>query len=277
MSVIETINQAIRCLLYPLVRVMLRHGISFSEFAETARIVYVKVAMREFQIAGRKQTVSRVAVLTGLTRKEVLRLQRLSEVDEDVQVRPPHRVERVISGWVRDSDFLDVDGAPAILNATGDGITFEALVHRYSGDMTRRAVLDELTRTGIVESLDDGRVKLLKRAYIPDGSEVEKLPILGSDVRDLVLAIDHNLSAPPNKAWLQRTVAYDNLPEAYVQQLRQLVIQDGQQFLEKWDKELSQHDCDVKPSKGGGTRTRAAIGIYYLDESHSKYLEEQEK
>lgn len=276
MNATEIIGRVTQRLLYPLVRVMLRHGIPFNEFAELARMVYVKVGMREFQISGRKQTVSRVAVLTGLSRKEVLRIQRLSESAEVVLTKAPHRVERVISGWVRDPDFIDEDKAPAILPMLGDGATFEELVRRYSGDMTRRAVLDELLRTDIVECLDDDRVKLLKRAYIPGGGELEKLPILGSDVRDLVVTIDHNLSTSPEGAWLQRTLAYDNLPEEYVQQLRKLVTEDGQKFLERWDSEMAQHDQDVTPSDKASSRTRAVIGIYYLDEPYSDYKEEQE-
>lgn len=276
MNTTEIIGRVTRRLLYPLVRVMLRHGVPFNEFAESARMVYVKVAMREFQISGRKQTVSRVAVLTGLSRKEVLRIQRLSEAAETVLTKAPHRVERVISGWVRDPDFSGEDDAPAILPMLGEGSTFEELVRRYSGDMTRRAVLDELLRTDIVECLDEDRVKLLKRAYIPGGGEIEKLPILGSDVRDLTVTIDHNLSTPPEGAWLQRTVAYDNLPEEYVKQLRERVIEDGQLFLERWDSDMGKHDQDLTRKDKREGRLRAAIGIYYLDESYSKYTEEQE-
>lgn len=276
MSASEIISRVTRRLLYPLVRVMVRHGVAFNEFAESARMVYVKVAMREFQIEGRKQTVSRVAVLTGLSRKEVLRIQRISESVESVLTKTPHRIERVISGWVRDEDFLDEAGNPAVLEMLGEGSTFEELVRRYSGDMTRRAVLDELLRTGIVACSGNEQVKLLKRAYIPSGGELEKLPILGSDVRDLAVTIDHNLSSSSDEAWLQRTVAYDNLPEECVDELRKVVVKDGQKFLESWDKRLARHDQDVNPSDKRGARARVAIGIYYLDEPYSKYIEEQE-
>jgi hypothetical protein len=232
--------------------------------------------MREFRIAGRKQTVSRVAVLTGLSRKDVLRLQRLDETADADRQRSPHRVERVVSGWVRDEEFLDATGQPALLPVAGEGASFETLVHRYSGDMTPRAVLDELIRTEVVNHAADDRVELLKRAYIPGGDEVEKLPLLGSDVRDLATTIDHNLSASPGEAWLQRTVSYDNLPEEYVRQLRLLITRNGEQLMERWDSELARHDRDVTPAAGGDGRMRVAIGIYYLEEHHSTYSEEQD-
>lgn len=244
----------------------------YAAFAELARAVYVDVALREFEIPGRKQTISRVAVLTGLTRKEVLRLMRMTETAE--AAARPHRVERVVSGWVRDPTFIAV-GEPAVLPLDGAGASFEELVRRYSGDMTPRAVLDELVRVGVAEQVDGGRVRLLRRAYIPGGGEVEKLPILGTDVRDLITTIDHNLIVPPAEAWLQRSVAYDNLPEEYVRRLRAAVSRGGQDFLERWDRELASHDRDVNPSIEMSGRMRAVIGVYYLEETYLNYSEEQ--
>jgi hypothetical protein len=128
----------------------------------------------------------------------------------------------------------------------------------------------------VVEQTEEGRVKLLRRAYIPGGEEAQKLPILGHDVRDLVSVIDHNLTTPSAEAWLQRTVAYDNLPQEFVQRLRSSVTEEGQAFLERWDKELAAHDRDVNPSVEGGGRMRAVIGVYYLEEPYLNYSEEQE-
>lgn len=274
MNTANILNRVVRRLLYPLVRVLLRHGMPYAAFAELARAVYVDVALREFEIPGRKQTVSRVAVLTGLTRKEVLRLMRMTDASEAAPTARPHRIERVVSGWVRDHAFTAA-GEPAVLPLDGAGATFEELVRRYSGDMTPRAVLDELVRVGVAEQLDDGRVRLLRRAYIPGGDEVEKLPILGADVRDLITTIDHNLFVPPAEAWLQRSVAYDNLPEEYVRRLRAAVTRDGQDFLERWDRELASHDRDVNSSVEGSGRMRAVIGVYYLEETYLNYNEEQ--
>lgn len=48
--------------------------ISHRTFSDLAKRVYVQVAADEFRIHGRKQTVSRIAILTGRTRKDVQRL-----------------------------------------------------------------------------------------------------------------------------------------------------------------------------------------------------------
>ena len=61
-------------LLRPLVKILLRNNVPHQTLAEWAKQAYVDVADSEFGIAGKKQTVSRIAILTGLTRKEVQRL-----------------------------------------------------------------------------------------------------------------------------------------------------------------------------------------------------------
>ena len=61
-----------------LVRTLLRNGMSYGEFDQVARKCFVDVAYRDLAPAGKKQTVSNVAILTGLNRKEV---KKLSELD----------------------------------------------------------------------------------------------------------------------------------------------------------------------------------------------------
>ena len=78
----NAISAAIKRLLYPLVRVLLRQGMPYGAFSDLAKRVYVDVAMQEFGIPGRKQSISRVSIMTGLTRKEVRRIQGLETTDD---------------------------------------------------------------------------------------------------------------------------------------------------------------------------------------------------
>jgi hypothetical protein len=161
---------------------------------------------------------------------------------------------------------LDDDGKTADLLFEGDGATFSDLVKRFSGDVPARAVLDELMRVGVVERLSDGRIRLLNRAYIPHTAEVEKLGILGTDVRDLICTIDHNLKSDPSSSLFQRKVSYDNLPEEVLPELRTLTVKRGKFLLEEVDQWLSKFDRDVNPAVSGKEKKRAGIGIYYFEE-----------
>jgi len=255
-------------LLRPLVRVLLRNGMSFNAFSDLARRVYVDVGMNEFGIPGKKQTISRVSILSGLSRKEVQRLleEKHGAPKTEAQERY-NRAARVIAGWVRDKDFTDTAGQPLALSPEGDSASFGLLVKRYSGDVPARAILDELLRVGAVERLEDDRIRLLSRAYIPRTSDLDKLEILGTDVSDLIYTIDHNLQHGSAEPFFQRKVMYDNLTAEAVKHFRNLSAEQAQELLEKMDEWLSKHDRDVNTSVQGTGRLRAGIGIYYFEEN----------
>ena len=264
----QTLVSVIIRLLRPLVRVLLRNGMSFNAFSDLARRVYVDVGMDEFGIPGKKQTISRVSILSGLSRKEVQRLleEKHGAPKTDAQERY-NRAARVIAGWVRDKDFTDTSGQPLALRPEGDSASFSLLVKRYSGDVPARAILDELLRVGAVERLEDDGIRLLARAYIPRTSDLDKLEILGTDVSDLIYTIDHNLQHGTADPFFQRKVMYDNLTAEAVKNFRDLSAKQAQELLEKMDAWLSKHDRDVNSSVQGTGRLRAGIGIYYFEEN----------
>lgn len=255
--------------LRPLIRVILRNGMSFNAFSNIAKQVYVSVAMQEFGIPGKKQTISRVSILSGLSRKEVQSVlaRSASTTGDDASYERYNRAARVIAGWVRDRDFLDSAGNPLALKQDDGDVSFNLLVRRHSGDVPARAILDELLRVGAVERLEDGRIRLVSRAYIPRTSDLDKLEILGTDAADLIYTIDHNLQHGAADPFFQRKVMYDNLPVEAIGAFRALAAEPAQGLLEKMDQWLSQHDRDVNPSVNGTGRMRAGIGIYYFEEN----------
>jgi len=261
---------AILRLLRPLVRICLRNGLPYGAFADLAKRVYVEVAGAEFSLPGRKQSVSRISVITGLSRKEVSRVRDLPSADDAVAVARYNRAARVISGWVRDPLFTEPAGGPARLPFEGEGASFTTLVRRFSGDVPPRAILDELLRVGAAELVDDATVRLLARAYLPATGEVEKLAILGADCADLIATIDHNLQGDADTARLQRKVAYDNLSEEAVARFRLLAARRAQVLLEELDEWLAEHDRDMNPGAEGGGRHRVGLGIYYFEDDLSK-------
>ena len=253
-------------LLRPLVRILLRNNVSHRTFAELAKVAYVEVASAEFGIAGKKQTVSRIAILSGLTRKEVQRLLAQTPDTDSVEEEEYHRASRVITGWVRDPDFGDGKGHPHPLRMEGKRASFSELVKRYSGDIPVRAMLDELLRVGAVKHLKDGRICLLFRGYIPQKGPAEKLRVLGTDTADLISTIDHNVYRKPSKPRFQRKVMYDNVPVEAAKEFQILAAAQGQELLEAIDRWLSHRDRDVNPASKGTGRVRVGLGIYHFEE-----------
>ncbi len=266
---LKPLSAAILRLLRPLVRILLRNGVSYNTFADYVKWVYVDVASQEFGITGRKQTTSRVSVITGLSRKEVTRIRKLPKPDDSASAERYNRAARVIAAWRRDKNFLDAKGQPAPLPMTGPGASFSELVKRFSGDVPVRATLDELIRVSAVERLADGRINLLTRIYVPESSDADKLHILGTDVTHLISTIDHNLKPDPIGPFFQRKVAYDNLPDEVLPVFRKYSAKRAQTLLESLDRWLAQRDRDVTPTVEGTGRNKAGIGIYYFEEPYS--------
>jgi Family of unknown function (DUF6502) len=268
----NSLERALEALLLPVVRLALKRGLAFGRFSEIVKRAYVAAARRDFAVPDRKLSVSRVAVLTGMTRKEASRLMQ-DDPDQDIGDRlrkQVNRAARVVTAWVEDETYHDGRGAPASLPfESEERPSFCDLVADHGADVGPRAVLDELMRVGAVGERADGRIHLVERVYIPSTDEDAKLDILGTDVADLVSAIDHNLDPGDAAPFFQRKVAYDNLPSDYLPRLRAHLAERGQAFLEELNADMATHDRDTRTGPDDSddeTRSRAMIGIYYYEE-----------
>ena len=257
---------AIRKLLPPLIRILLRNGMAARSFYEIVKETYVAVVRDEFGIGTKQATISRIAILTGLTRKEVQTLAEMPIHNEDQYAEEYNRAARVITGWLRDPDFGDGNGHPIPLRKLGKGQSFAALVKRYSGDIPVRAMLDELKRVGAVRQLKDGRIGLAVRGFIPQKGVDQKLAILGQDTADLIATIDHNVYRNPSSPRIQRKVMYDNVPVESAHAFQAVAQARAQEMLEALDRWLSHHDRDVNPTVKGKGRARVGLGVYHFED-----------
>ena len=264
----KTLSAAILKLLRPLVRLLLRNGLTYGDFADLSKWVFMDVAAREFSIPGRKQSISRVSVITGLTRKEVSRLQKIKTPDDSAIAHQYNRAARVISGWLRDKNFHDKNGQPADLHLDTGKHNFTDLVKKHSGDIPPRAILDELLRVGTVATDEDGKIHLLSDGFIPRTGEKDKLHILGTDVQFLLSTIDYNLQRVSQTPRFQRKVAYDNLPAEALPAFRELSAEKAQGLLIELDRYLSKQDRDLNPEVKGTGRKEAGLGIYYFEQDY---------
>jgi hypothetical protein len=264
----KALAEAFARLFRPLSRILIRNGIPFAALADWAKKVYVDVAFEEFGEAGKKQTVSRVSALTGMSRKEVKRLREL-DPDADIEAGDRYnRAVRVISGWLNDKTFLAPDGEPAELAMDGDEPSFAALVRAYSGDVTPRAMLSVLQAAGSVEASDDGSLRLVRHVFIPGNDPTEKLHILGTDAGELIATIDHNLTSGPDTPLFQRKVSNTRLNPADTAEFRALSADRAQALLEELDAWLSRHE--IEPDEPDQAAQYVSLGIYYSEGKDSQ-------
>lgn len=259
----QLIAESLRKILQPLIRILLRNGVTYRAFTEAAKAVYIEVASEEFGIPGRKQTDSRISVITGLSRKEVKRVKSLPVSDEVANLARYNRASRVISGWTQDKDFMDAQGNPLDLPLDDSATSFGELVRRYSGDAPPRAVLDELEQVGAVQRMENGTLCLLTRGYIPQTDSPERLGIFGMMVSDLLHSSNHNLLDPIGQPYFQRVVANERIPVRMTGDFQQVTRRYCQQFLEKLDHWLAENEAPE--SDHSDEMRRVGVGIYYFE------------
>jgi hypothetical protein len=260
------LHSAVMHLLRPLVKILLNHGVPFNTFAEIARWVYVEVADKQFGIEGRKQTDSRISVITGLTRKDVARIKNVDKPEDRASASSYNRAARVVSAWAREYPMEGTASGAAPLPLEGEWRSVSALVRRHSGDMPVRAVVDELLRVGAIRVRDSGEAELLHRHYLPPQGERRKLVYLGDDVADLIATIGHNLTAKAPDTMFQRKVFYDNVPEEHLPAVRAAARKRGEAAIDALVTEMAYHDRDANPKAEGTKRYRTMVGIYYHEE-----------
>jgi len=259
----KSLVRAIIKVLNPLVRILLRNNISFSEFTELAKRSYVGVAYKYFSLPNRKKTYARVAVITGLNLKEV---NRISKIEDDAlpQTKGPlNRANQVISGWIRDAEFLDENQQPNALVLRDAKDSFEELVRRYSGDITARAILDELLRVGAVIKPDNETVKLVQKGFIPQKSEFEKIQVIAKHASDLMNTGVYNMTQEQKDARFQRQVTYRNVPESVMEEFRHYSHEKSIELLVDFDRWLAEKTKDDVIDDDEPTG-RVGVGIYYF-------------
>lgn len=182
-------------MLRPMARVALRHGMSCLEFEDITRWVFVDAALHDpvLCLPGRgKQFKSRAAILTGLSRKEVMRLSRQSVPGDHEDIACRNRAARVVTGWFN-PPFADARGAPRVLPIKGGAESFVRLVREHGGDVPYRAILDELVQSGMVEKINGRGVRLKFRGKTYPHATGESLQKVGDGLDGLLAQVEKHL------------------------------------------------------------------------------------
>lgn len=256
----KILTAAVAQILRPLVRILLRNGISCGSFEEMARKAYVDETFAQAQRHKSKATISSVSAETGLSRKEVKRLRESDLNDCENTEQKYNRAIRVISGWLNDARFVYDEGNPRALALDNSDNSFAALVKHYSGDLPTKAMLKLLESSSCVEIKGD-RVHLVRNAYVPGNDPEEIISILGKDTSELIDTIDHNLTEAGPAKWFQRKVSNPRVHTDALPEFKEHARKHAQALLEELDTWLSQHQAD----KDAGAKY-VSLGIYYNEQ-----------
>jgi len=240
------------------VRFLLRQGVLWSDFAELAKETYVEEARAEYGIDGRPTNNSRVAMLTGLSRREVARVRDvLLEVVPHEDERNGNRMAKILTGWHTDPEFTATDGRPRDLAPA----RFETLLRYYAGDLPHTAVKKEMLKHGLITELDNSYLRVLERDFVYSSLDPEIIRQMGIALNDHGTTLEHNLNEGRVGERRFEGIA-DNtmIPASAIDEFQSYVEERGMKFLEDIDVWLSEHEAEDQ----GVHAVRLGAGAYLI-------------
>ena len=273
----ESLKAAVRLavlkLLDPLVKWLIEAGLGVGDLVSLVKIAYVRAA-RERALAGGSETkrpnVSRIAVVTGLTRAEVMSILATGAADP-VYDRGRQRAERVLSGWWNDPAFQDNSGRTADLPVRGGKRSFAGLVERFSGERWLVAtILEELLRAKAVRRLPDGRLRVVSRTLATVSWDPAGVVAFGEQLSEHCAALLHNLSSPAHARYAQRVVNA-RLDPKYIPMLVRDLAEQAEGFADGADDALN----DPGHTLPGRSREKAAslgVALYIFETKEEQQL-----
>jgi hypothetical protein len=203
---------AFRKVLRPLVKILIRAGVRYDEFAEVIKGVFIESAIRDGLGRAGPLTRSRVALVTGITRGDV---DRFVDNESLLAAPPPTHattLTEVLHLWNTDPRYLGPFGVPLEIDFenTPDRC-FVDLVERVDPKADPGLILEELRRSGVVVASGEQFFKVLSRTYVmPEAMSPVMLEHLGKTLTNLAETLEFNMGDPDAPKRLERTVFADN-------------------------------------------------------------------
>ncbi len=236
----QTLLEASRVMLRPLVKLLMEEGVHYSALVEELAMVFVEVSLRQQQGEEEVSTAS-VAAMAGLPEDEARRLLMNAAADSNsgAQVLRP---ELVLSAWHVDERYtgpygvpLELPFRPEVGDKNGD-FSFVNLVEEYGEGADPEQMLTLLKSNGAV-SEQHGFLRVLRRDYPAAALSPELVKRLG-DIGQMVLStatanVQKNASRPE---YFDRLVyAEHGCPQSTIEAFDEYVKERGQALIEELD------------------------------------------
>lgn len=259
--ILEALGRALE----PVVLLLLKSGISWKDFSDLAKEKFVIVASESFGIRGRPTNLSRVAILSGLDRREVARVRRKAREPRTTRQGYMSKPTQLLHAWYHDPRYLDPSGKPRDLEIEEAEGSFTELVQRYAPGIPVVAMIKELRTAGAIAEVPGKRLRALKRSYVPRELNENLVRLWGSVLQDVGTTLEHNLfrdEADPAR-FDRRAISLRVDPRS-VPQFRELLEREAQAFLERIDEWITAHELDS--SVNGGVGIRLGVGVYHIQD-----------
>jgi Family of unknown function (DUF6502) len=256
----QALLDAVDAVLQPLADLCLAKGVTIQSIEQRLRLAMVQSALKAHSQLSATRLTSRISASTGLSRREVARLQADSV---DTPVRQPRRssATEVFTRWLSDSSLRAADGKPLPLPRLGPMPSFERLAQSVTQDVHPRSLLDELCRLGVAtwDKATD-LVQLQNNAFVPKGDWARMTAFLGDNVGDHLRAATANVLGS-GKEHLEQAIFADELSAHSLQAFRALMGKQWRELLQTLTPQLEQLIEDDKQAQRVQDQ-RVRVGLY---------------
>jgi hypothetical protein len=203
---------ALRRVLRPIVKVLIRAGIRFDEFSELARGVYVESALRDGLDHVVKPTRARVSVATGVSRHQV---DYYLENDGALPTADPtltNILTEVLQKWHTDPQYVGPYGIPLELEfeVLGGGRCVRNLVAMVNPKVSAGIVLEELISVGSVTYSGEKHYRATSRYFMmPEPMSALQIEYFGNTLTRLTETLEFNMNPKNSTKRLERFVVAD--------------------------------------------------------------------
>ena len=235
--------QALRRVLRPIVRLMIRSGIRYDEFVDVARAAYVESAIRDADKSGPRLTRNQVAWITGI-RRDLVDHYIDSYEPLAAEDRISARIEtEVLHRWHTDARYLGPTGAPLELEVEApEGISFKELVAQSDAQADAGLILEQLLRAKSVTRSEDNHIRAVSRFLIWPDEGKDRIKCLGTSLAHLIETLEHNINSDITESKrLERTVSADRgISDQQLPNFQVFARERTEQFLNDLDDWLAQ-------------------------------------
>lgn len=224
----QLLLEAVGNVLTPLAQLCVSKGITIQMIEERLREAFVQAARLAHADQPSNRLTSRISATTGLTRREVARLE-----NQPTRGREPHRspVTELFMRWLADPALRTPAGPPQPLPRQGSAPSFEALAQSVTRDVHPRTLLEELCRLRLAEhDASTDTVHVLQEAFVPHGDWARMVGYLGDNVGDHLRAATANVLGDGNQE-LEQAIFADELSGESLAQARSLMMQQWRSML----------------------------------------------
>jgi hypothetical protein len=233
-----------RKVLRPLVKILIRAGVTFPEFRDVIKGAYVEAAVREG--IGREGPVSRerIAVHTAVPQIDVDRF-----IDDPKLLAPPDStnaavIAEVLHLWNTDTNYMGPYGLPLEIDFDKTvGRNLSELIYRADPTADPNVIVDEMIETGFLVRVGKSHYKAGARSYLfSDVLTPQALEYFGRVMTDLATTLEFNMAVKNEEKRLQRSVVADGgLPDYAMPEFEALIKDRVQALLVEVDDWLSQN------------------------------------